>query len=168
MSPPLLWLLLHLPFPVLSGRFPCLTTLSVEDAPQHPQSREGRSLPLTLKNTLVALQPSFHHTCLCSIPVVAGGCCESSTPQCIFSISKLCVPKAGPKLELAEYLGTFRVWCSRGVWWGSFLSGLVEIALSSSLSEVLSYCPSVPWKSRVSCCCCSFCGGQSAFIFRGR
>ena len=52
MSPPLLWLLLHLPFPVLSGRFPCLTTLSVEDVPQHPQSRDGRSLLLTSRNTL--------------------------------------------------------------------------------------------------------------------
>lgn len=50
MSPPLLRPLLHLPFPVFSGKFSCLTTLGVEDALQHPQSREGRSLPLTFKN----------------------------------------------------------------------------------------------------------------------
>ena len=54
MSPPLLCLLLRLPFPVLSGRFPCLSTLSVEDALQHPQSREGTSLPLTLKKNFVS------------------------------------------------------------------------------------------------------------------
>ena len=51
---------------------------------------------------------------------------------------------AGPKLELSEYLGTFRVWCSNGVWWGSNLRGLGAIALSSPLSEVLPYYPSFP------------------------